>query len=287
MSNLVYAENVQYVSNGKFYTGRTNGVGDVGILTPSIKFSGIVGQVKVGEAVAVGDLLYPKTAATPYYMKADPTQAAIKGPANAMALEAATTAGSYVTAIFEGYVKNNAWLTTEYLCSKARATMTSGITVDDEIFTMGSIIFGCDPGADGVAAAAVVIEPASTSQAHWEAAFDKAIVNALAAVVALPAASGFVVETDWAANELDFVAVNAGVAGNLIASTEACTNIAFGATTFTGGTDAGLVYCGDSGKPACLASIPATSNDMVQVVGSAISPTELMFRPILDYDLAS
>jgi hypothetical protein len=285
MSNLVYAENVQYISNGEMFSGRTNGIGDVGILTPSVKFSGIVGKVKVGETVALGDLLYPKTAATPYYMKADPTQAAIKGPASAMALEAGTV-GTYVTAIFEGYVKNDAWLTTEYLCSKARGTMTSGITVDDELFVISSITFACDTGDDGAAGADVLVVPAGTSAAQWETKFDKAYFNALAEVVALSAATGVVVENDWAANELDFVAVNAGVAGNLIATTEACTNLAWGATTLTGGTDAGVVYCGDSGKPACLANVPATQNDMVQVIGQAISPTELMFRPITDYDLA-
>ena len=285
MSNLVYAENVQYVSNGKKY-GRTNGILDAGLLTPVVKFSGIVGKVKVGETVVLGDLLYPKTAATPYYMLGDPTQAAIKGPISAMALEGGAV-GEYVDAIFEGYVKNLAWLTTEYLCSKARAIFTlADVTVDAQIITMNTGVLGNDISDDGIVAGSnFVVVPAGTSVAQFEAVATKALVNvALAALTTDPMIR---VENDWAADALDFVTVNAGVAGNLFPATETFTNGSWGAALFAGGTDAGIVYCGDSGKPACLASIPATTNDMVQVIGQAISPTELMFRPITDYDLSA
>jgi hypothetical protein len=96
------------------------------------------------------------------------------------------------------------------------------------------------------------------------------------------------VEADWSSNDLAFAAIAAGIAGNAIAISEGCTNGAWtaGATVLAGGTDAGLVYAGDSGKPACLASMPATQNDMVQVMGHALSPNEIMFKPITDYDLA-
>ena len=182
MSNLVYAENVQYVSNGKKY-GRTNGINDVGILTPVVKYSGIVGKVKVGETVVLGDLLYPKTAATPYYMLGDPTQAAIKGPISAMALEGGVV-GGYVDAIFEGYVKNLGWLTTEYLCSKARAVLTTtDVTVDAQIITMNTAVLGNDISDDGVVAGSTfVVVPAGTSEAQFVTVASKAILNvALAA----------------------------------------------------------------------------------------------------------
>ena len=285
MSNLVYAENVQYVSNGKKY-GRTNGINDVGILTPVVKYSGIVGKVKVGETVVLGDLLYPKTAATPYYMLGDPTQAAIKGPISAMALEGGVV-GGYVDAIFEGYVKNLGWLTTEYLCSKARAVLTTtDVTVDAQIITMNPAVLGNDISDDGVVAGSTfVVVPAGTSEAQFVTVTSKAILNALFA--AMTTDPMLRVENDWAADELDFVAVNAGVAANLFPMTETFTNGSFAAATMVGGTDAGIVYAGDSGKPACLASIPATTNDMVQVIGTAVSPTELMFRPVTDYDLSA
>ena len=285
MSNLVYAENVQYVSNGKKY-GRTNGILDAGLLTPVVKFSGIVGKVKVGETVVLGDLLYPKTAATPYYMLGDPTQAAIKGPVSAMALEGGAV-GEYVDAIFEGYVKNLAWLTTEYLCSKARAVLTTtDVTVDAQIITMNTAVLGNDISDDDVVAGSTfLVKPAGTSEAQFVTVASKALLNtALAAHAIDPMLR---IENDWAADELDFVAVNAGVAANLFPMTETFTNGSFAAATMVGGTDAGIVYAGDSGKPACLASIPATTNDMVQVIGQAISPTELMFRPITDYDLSA
>lgn len=277
MANLVFANNVRYVSGGKLFSNRTNGVGDVGILTPDIEFSGIVGEVKVGEAVAVGDLLYPADAATPYYKLADPTAGSIKGPANAMALQAGSAAGDYVLAIFEGYVKYNSWLTTERIALKAQQTFTStGVFSDDETITIDGTVFGIDIGDDGVAGADVLVVPAGTSQAQLEAVLTAAVLNANL--------TNCEVDTDWAANAIIVRAKNAGVAGNLIAVAEDCANAAWGAGTFAGGTDCDIVYCGDSGKPTVVA--PATQNDMVQLIGQSISPTELMFRPITDYDLA-
>jgi len=285
MSNLVYAQNVQYVSNGKKY-GRTNGILDAGILTPTVRYSGIVGKIKIGETCVLGDLVYPKDAATPYYMLADPTQAAIKGPANAILLEGGAV-GEYVDALFEGYINIPAFLTAEYFTAKARVELDVGdVTVDAQTITMGAAVYGNDISDDGVVAGSTfVLVPASTSLAHFKAAFTKAAVNTVLAAMATD--PGIRVETDWATDILAFVAVNAGVAGNLIATTETFTNGAFASTTMLLGTDAGVVYCGDSGKCACTANIPATSNDMVQVIGQAISPTELMFRPITDYDLSA
>ena len=282
MSNLVFAENVQYVSNGKKY-GRTNGILNAGILTPTVKYSGIVGKVKLGETVVLGDLLYPKTAVTPSYMIADPTSGAIKGPANAIALEGGADT-EYIDALFEGYLNVPAWITTEKLCAKARMLFTtSGIGVDEELITINGIVFALDIAANGVSGADVLLLPAGTSQAQWETSMTLAIVNA--ALIA-QGDTDLRVETDWAGNDLAFAAINAGVAGNLIAISEGCTNGVWtgGAVVLAGGTDAGIVYAGDVGKTVDLANVPATGGDMVQVIGQALSPTELMFRPITDYD---
>jgi len=273
-----------FKANGKMWTGRTFGTGTIGLLTPDILYSGMVGQIKLGETVVAGDLVYPQSAAQEF-MLADPTQAAIKGPATAIMLEGGSN-GLYSLALFEGYMKYNSWLTTEYMCSKGRQELDVGdVTVDAQTITMNTAVYGNDISDDGVVAGSTfVLVPASTSLAHFKAAFTKAAVNtALAAHTTDPMVR---IETDWATDILAFIAVNAGIAPNSFPMTETFTNGAWGAAVLAGGTDAGLVYCGDSGKPAAAAFVPATQNDMVQVIGHSLSPTELMFKPITDYDLA-
>jgi hypothetical protein len=274
-----------FKANGQIRTAKTNGIGEVGILKPDLLYSGMVGQIKMGETAVVGDLVYPNSTEQEF-MLADPTQAAIKGPANAILLEPGVN-GEFSLALFEGYMKYDAWLTTEYMASKARMDLDVGdVTVDAQTITMNTAVYGNDIADDGIVAGSdFVLVPASTSLAHFKAAFTKAIVNAeLAALTVDPMVR---IETDWATDILAFIAVNAGIGPNSFPMEETFTNGAFTSATLLGGTDAGIVYAGDVGKPACVASIPATTNDMVQVIGYSLSPTELMFRPITDYDLSA
>jgi hypothetical protein len=276
---------IYFKANGKMWTGRTYGTGTPGLMTPDILFSGMVGQIKMGETVVAGDLVYPNSAAQEF-MLADPTQAAIKGPVQAIMLEGGAN-GKYSLALFEGYMKYTSWLTTEYMASKARMLFTTtGIGVDEDTVTVNGTIFGWDISADGVAGADVLLLPASSSQANCETAMTLAIVNA--ALIAI-GDTEVRVETDWAGNDLSFAAIQAGIAGNAIVIAESNTNMEWtgGAVLLAGGTDAGIVYCGDVGKPACLAGRPATTNDMNQIIGVSLSPSELMFKPITDYDLSA
>jgi len=281
----MFLGSMHFKANGKMFTGRTYGTGNVGILTPDIEYSGMVGTIKLGETVVAGDLVTPVSADQEFKL-ADPTASAIVGPATAIMLEGGAN-GGYALALFEGYMKYNSWLTTEYLCAKARAELTvDDVTVDAETVTINAAaVLGNDVSDDGVVAGSnFLVVPASTSLANFKTVTSKTLINAaLAALTTDPMAR---VETTWAGDVLAFVAVNAGTAANDFADADTFTNGSW-TTSWAGGTNAGVVYCGDSGKPACAANIPATSNDMVQVVGQAISPTEIMFKPITDYDLSA
>ena len=282
--SLIYQDNVYFKANGKLWTGRTAGIGTPGILKNDIAYSGMVGRVFLGETCVAGDLVYP-VSATQDWRLVDPTQGAIKGPAQAILLEGGD-ADEYKLALFDGYMRYDGWLTTEYLAEKGRCVLTAADGVlDNELITFDTTIIGWDIATeDGVVAGSTdVLYAAAGTKASREAVMTQAVLNA----ILIANGSGMLVETDWAADELDMIAVNAGLAGNALITVDALSGAtAFASGTLLGGTDLGIVYAGDVGKPASAANIPATGNDMVQVIGSSLSPTELLFRPITDYDLA-
>jgi hypothetical protein len=124
----------------------------------------------------------------------------------------------------------------------------------------------------------VVVDCDSVAKADFQSAFDPILA------IANPEIE---ITTAWNSDDLVISAVEAGALANGYLTTKTTgANIAFTGSVFASGAGTGNIYL-EEGATAGLFSLtaPDTQNDVVQVLGQALTPRSIFFNPVTDYDL--
>lgn len=242
--------------------------GGPGFLREVINASGVIAQLKVGETIAAGDMLYFKES-DKEFLKAD-ADAAASMPIVAMALEAGVN-GGYAKSLLYGYVRADFL----GLLNRAVGTITiSGDVGDNDSFTIGGqkYEFTVDGTTTGTGTVAI-----DASESVAKADMQDALVAAFTAATKAKFAYG-----DWASDVLTLYAqypLYRGTEGNALTLVKSGTNLAVSGATLAG-NDGGLVYAGLT-TGAVQFSAPSAAPDVVQIVGMGISADEMIFNPSL------
>jgi hypothetical protein len=241
---------------------------DPGVLTPYVEANGVIAEVEVGEAVAIGDLLYYKEA-DKQWMKADSDNSATL-PALAMALTAATADGDTVVATMYGHVKSQR----VGLANRASGTITiSGNVANGEYFTIAGLKY--EFSTDGSVAAGDVLVDVSAAQ-------DKATAQAALLAAFTSVTKGKFTYGAFAADVLTLYAkypTYKGTEGNVLTLVKSGTNLAVSGATLSGGNDGGLIYAGKT-TPVPVYTAPGVG-DFVQAIGMGLSADEIFLAPSL------
>jgi len=248
-----------------FESGYVKGVGDgVGIVTPDIYFSGIVGNVEIGATVALLDFIgYGNTANA--YVLADASDGTL--PCSAIALEAGSD-GDTIKVLFYGYLK------AADLRFGVHATSVLTVAdncVDNDTFTIGSTTY--EISVDGTITEGNIVL-GGIADSHLKAAVAPLLT---AAVNARTATDGFTaVDTSAFVSTITASHVDIAATGNALASTTTADggDATWGATTFGSGTNGGKIYLSDTAGDFALAA-----GTFEQVLGVAFSMREIMFNP--------
>jgi hypothetical protein len=209
-----------------------------------------------------------------------------------MCLEARTGAG-YVLAMFNGHVDYKPWAMTPILGAvKATTTLTAdGVTTQNDEININGSVYAVDVAGAGITRSATMIAAAAlgklftvavadTAKGTFQTAFD------LVLAVANPEIE---ITTAWNSDDLVISAVEAGAAGNLWVTTKTTgTNLAFTGSVFANGAGTGNIYLEEGATTGLFTlAIPDTQNDVLQVLGHALTPRSIFFNPVTDYDLGA
>jgi len=278
---MLFSDDLHFVANG--YIRQASGY--------PMRYSGMVSRIYVGETVLVGSIVTPSSS-DEAFMRCLATVGGVIAPGVAMCLQPRTGAG-YVLALFNGHVDYKPWATAPILGAvKATTTLTADgvVATNDEININGKVYAVSVDGAaltrtaTMIAAAALgnlyTVAVADTAKGTFQTAFD------LVLAVANPELE---ITTAWSSDDLVISFAEAGAHGNAAVTTKTTgANLAFTGANFVNGAGTGNVYL-EEGATTGLFSLtaPDTSNDVVQVLGTALTPRSIFFNPVTDYDLVA
>lgn len=254
-------------SKGGWRTYANKNSSDPGILTPYVQADGFIAEVEVGEAVAIGDVLYYKEA-DKQWMKADADNSATL-PALAIALSTGAADGSKVMALFDGYLKSQQI----GVANRASGTITiSGDVANGEILTIAGLVY--EFATDGAVAADRVLVDVASAQ-------DKATAKAALLAAFTSVTKSKFTYGAFAADVLTLYAkypTYLGSAGNALTLAKTGTNLAVSGANLTGGNDGGVIYAPKTPTTIPVYTAPG-SGDFVQCIGMGISADEILFKP--------
>ena len=256
-----------------FLSGSTSTDAVQGELRRELVYSGMVAEVKVGEAVAIGKLLY--YSATLGLFKIHDADAIATMPVLCMALEAATTTGDFIKVLVDGYFR---WDGLDGVVTKASGTITtSGVFSHGDYVTVNDKIYEIDTGAGTSQAGAIAIDG---STAVTQVVIEPLLLAAIVANDAEVACSA------WVSHVLTITSVAMGIVGNDITLAKSGTNLAVSAAKLAGGVEGGILYAGLTAGEFSLTA-PSAANDVAQKVAFAVAPSEVLFRPSLEWTVGS
>ncbi len=247
-----------------FESGVVKGVGDgVGILSPDISFSGIVGYIEAGATIALLDFVGFGITENALALS-DASDATL--PCSAIALEAGDD-GDVIKVLLYGYLKAADLL----FGVQASAVLTCAANItDNDTVTIGGITYEFTVDGTVTEGNTAIEDAAIETKAN--------VTPALTVAVNLNTATTGITAVDTSAFVCTVTATGIDVAatGNAVIATETAAQLAWTDTggVFVGGTNGGRIFLSDTSGDFGL-----SAGTVEQVIGQALSLREMLFNP--------